>query len=110
METSRLSFKEITLRTSCWTTERPIYSYWNKQWGKKLISSSSTGSNISKIYATFAFVNHFNLADEVTWGLRNLSQGWQHKKLLNLFLPTVPCCTENGRARTLLWQAQRPFF
>jgi len=54
---------------------------------------------MSKSFATFAFVNHFNLADELTNGLRKLSRGRQHKKLRNHCQPAVRCYIDNGRAR-----------
>jgi len=98
MEISRLPLKEITLHASCWKTVRPVSSYLNKVRGEKLISRS-TGSNMSKNYATLTFVNHFSLADVVTWGWPNLSRGWQHIKLRNHFQSAVPCCIENGWAR-----------
>jgi hypothetical protein len=31
------------------------------------------------------FMNPFTVADEVTWGLRKLSQGWRHITLRNHF-------------------------
>jgi hypothetical protein len=43
----------------------------NKRWGQNLISRS-TGSNMSKNFATFNFVKPFILVAEVTWGLSNL--------------------------------------
>jgi len=48
-----------------------------------------------KKFAKFAFVSPFTFAAKVTWGLHNLSQGWQHIKLHNHFSPALPCCTEN---------------
>jgi hypothetical protein len=50
---------------------------------------------MSKNFATFAFMNPFTLAAEVTWGLHNLSRGWQHIKLHIHFQPALPCYAEN---------------
>jgi hypothetical protein len=75
--------------------------------GREVISCS-TGSNMSKYFATFVFVTSFTPITGITWDLPNLSRGCRHIKLRIYFQPTVPCCTENERARQFLWQAQRP--
>jgi hypothetical protein len=62
-----------------------------------------------EIFATFSLVTSFTRVAEITWGLHNLSRGWQHKKFRSHFHPAVPCCTENEGARPFHMASSKAF-